>query len=98
MEVRTAVYELSGHNEEVAIDLTDVDSVDVTALKVLAAATVQAPSRRAPPHAARRRPGRAPDAAPVPPDPGRRGGADAARPTRRPAMSDNPHAQAVTNR
>jgi anti-anti-sigma factor len=43
MQVRTAIYEhLDGHDEDVVIDLTDVDSVDVTALKVLAVATREA--------------------------------------------------------
>ena len=42
MQVRTAVQELLGSYDEVAIDLSGVDSVDVTGLKVLAAATVQA--------------------------------------------------------
>jgi len=42
MQVRTAVQELLGSYDEVAIDLSGVESVDVTALKVLAAATVQA--------------------------------------------------------
>jgi anti-anti-sigma factor len=42
MQVRTAVQELLGSYDEVAIDLSGVDSVDVTALKVLAAASLQA--------------------------------------------------------
>ncbi len=42
MRVRTAVQELLGTYDEVAIDLSGVESADVTALKVLAAATVQA--------------------------------------------------------
>ena len=42
MEVRTAVRELLGTYDEVAIDLSGVGSADVTALRVLAAATVQA--------------------------------------------------------
>jgi anti-anti-sigma factor len=42
MQVRTAVQELLGSYDEVAIDLSAVASADVTALKVLAAATVQA--------------------------------------------------------
>jgi anti-anti-sigma factor len=42
MAVRTAVQELLGSYDEVAIDLSGVDSADVTALRVLAAATVQA--------------------------------------------------------
>jgi anti-anti-sigma factor len=42
MQVRTAVQALLGSYNEVAIDLSGVESADVTALKVLAAATVQA--------------------------------------------------------
>ncbi len=43
MEVRTAIYEhLEGHDADVVVDLTDVDSVDLTALKVLAVATREA--------------------------------------------------------
>ena len=42
MEVRTAVQELLGTFDEVAIDLSGVESADVTALRVLAAATLQA--------------------------------------------------------
>jgi anti-anti-sigma factor len=42
MAVRTAVQELLGSYDEVAIDLSGVESADVTALRVLAAATVQA--------------------------------------------------------
>ena len=42
MQVRTAVQELLGSYDEVAIDLSGVESADVIALKVLAAATVQA--------------------------------------------------------
>jgi anti-anti-sigma factor len=42
MQVRTAVQELLGSYDEVAIDLSRVESADLTALKVLAAATVQA--------------------------------------------------------
>ncbi len=43
MEVRTAIYELLGGNDDdVVVDLTDVSSVDVTALKVLAVATREA--------------------------------------------------------
>jgi anti-anti-sigma factor len=42
MQVRTAVQELLHTYDEVAIDLSGVESADVTALKVLAAATVQA--------------------------------------------------------
>ena len=39
-EVRTAIYELlEGHDEDVVVDLTDVDTIDLTALKVLAVAT-----------------------------------------------------------
>ncbi|WP_246355229.1 STAS domain-containing protein [Nocardioides ungokensis] len=41
--VRQALYDhLEGHDEDVVVDLTDVDSVDVTALKVLAVATREA--------------------------------------------------------
>ena len=42
MEVRSAVRDLLGTYDEVAVDLSGVESADVTALKVLAAATVQA--------------------------------------------------------
>jgi anti-anti-sigma factor len=42
MEVRTAVRDLLLSYDEVAIDLSGVESADVTALRVLAAATVQA--------------------------------------------------------
>jgi anti-anti-sigma factor len=43
MQVRTAIYEhLEGHDEDVVVDLTEVDSVDLTALKVLAYATREA--------------------------------------------------------
>ena len=42
MEVRSAVRDLLGSYDEVAIDLSGVESADVTALRVLAAATVQA--------------------------------------------------------
>jgi anti-anti-sigma factor len=42
MEVRTAVRDLLHSYDEVAIDLSGVDSADVTALRVLAAATLQA--------------------------------------------------------
>lgn len=39
-EVRTAIYDLlDGHDEDVIVDLTGVDTIDVTALKVLAVAT-----------------------------------------------------------
>ena len=42
-EVRQAIYDLlEGHDEDVVIDLTDVDSVDLTALKVLGVATREA--------------------------------------------------------
>ena len=42
-QVRTAIYEhLEGHDEDVVIDLSEVDSIDVTALKVLAVATREA--------------------------------------------------------
>jgi anti-anti-sigma factor len=42
MQVRTAVRELLCSYDEIAIDLSGVQSADVTALRVLAAATVQA--------------------------------------------------------
>jgi anti-anti-sigma factor len=42
MQVRSAVHDLLGSYDEVAIDLSGVESADVTALRVLAAATVQA--------------------------------------------------------
>jgi anti-anti-sigma factor len=42
MQVRTAVRDLLHTYEDVAIDLSGVDSADVTALRVLAAATLQA--------------------------------------------------------
>jgi anti-anti-sigma factor len=42
MQVRTAVQDLLGSYDEVAIDLSGVESADVTALRVLAAATLQA--------------------------------------------------------
>ncbi len=42
MQVRTAVQELLGSYDEVAIDLSGVESADLTALRMLAAATVQA--------------------------------------------------------
>jgi anti-anti-sigma factor len=42
MQVRTAVQELLSCYDEVAIDLSGVESADVTALRVLAAATLQA--------------------------------------------------------
>jgi anti-anti-sigma factor len=43
MDVRTAIYEhLVGHDEDVVVDLSQVDSIDVTALKVLAVATREA--------------------------------------------------------
>ena len=42
MQVRAAVQDLLGIYDEVAVDLSGVDSADVTALRVLAAATVQA--------------------------------------------------------
>ena len=42
-EVRQAIYDLlEGHDEDVVVDLTDVDSVDITALKVLGVATREA--------------------------------------------------------
>jgi anti-anti-sigma factor len=43
MEVRAAIRDhLEGHERDVVVDLTDVETVDVTALKVLAFATVEA--------------------------------------------------------
>ena len=42
MQVRSALLDLLGTYDEVAIDLSAVQSADVTALKVLAAATVRA--------------------------------------------------------
>ena len=92
MQVRTAVQELLGSYDEVAIDLSGVESADVTALKVLAAATVQA--IRDGHHLTLRQPvrGGAPDAAHLPPRAHRPG--DAA-PSQR--MSDNPHAKPVTD-
>jgi anti-anti-sigma factor len=42
MQVRAAVRDLLGCYDEVAIDLSGVESADLTALRVLAAATVQA--------------------------------------------------------
>ena len=42
MQVLTAVRELLGSYDEVAIDLSGVESADLTALRVLAAATLQA--------------------------------------------------------
>ncbi len=75
-EVRNAIYDhLEGHDEDVVVDLTEVTTIDMTALKVLAVATRQASRDRPPPHAARLRSVGTPDAAPVPADPGRRGGA-----------------------
>ena len=41
-EVRTAIYELLGGQDDVVVDLTEVRTVDLTALKVLAVATRQA--------------------------------------------------------
>ena len=41
MELRTAVQDLLHTYDEIAIDLSAVESADVTALRVLAAATVQ---------------------------------------------------------
>ena len=95
MQVRTAVQELLGTYDEVAIDLSGVESADVTALRVLAAATRPGDPRRPPPHAAPAVARRTPDAAPVAPGPGRRGRARRRAPA---AMSDNPHADPVTNR
>jgi anti-anti-sigma factor len=42
MELRAAVQDLLHTYDEIAIDLSAVESADVTALRVLAAATVQA--------------------------------------------------------
>jgi len=42
-EVRNAIYDhLEGHDADVVVDLTDVDTVDVTALRLLAVATREA--------------------------------------------------------
>ena len=42
-QVRTAIYDLlQGHDEDVVVDLSEVDSIDVTALTVLAVATREA--------------------------------------------------------
>jgi anti-anti-sigma factor len=42
MQVRSAVQDMLHSYDEVAIDLSGVESADVTALRVLAAATLQA--------------------------------------------------------
>ena len=70
MQVRTAVRELLGSYDEVAIDLSGVESADVTALKVLAAATVQASATGTTSRCATVRGGAA-DAAHLPPRAGR---------------------------
>ncbi|PVG83355.1 anti-sigma factor antagonist [Nocardioides gansuensis] len=42
-EVRNAIYErLEGHDEDVVVDMSEVETIDLTALKVLAAATHRA--------------------------------------------------------
>ena len=41
-EVRSAIYELLGGQDDVVVDLTEVRTIDLTALKVLAVATRQA--------------------------------------------------------
>ncbi len=42
-EVRRAIYDqLHGHDQDVVVDLSDVETCDVTALKVLAVATREA--------------------------------------------------------
>ncbi len=95
MQVRTAVQELLGSYDEVAIDLSGVESADVTALRVLAAATVQA--IRDGHHLTLRQPVArgAPDAAALATS---RGSSRWYRQPRPPRMSDNPHVQPVTNR
>ncbi|MFC7493698.1 MULTISPECIES: STAS domain-containing protein [unclassified Nocardioides] len=43
MEVRAAIYDqLRGHEVDLVVDLTDVETIDMTALKLLAVATRQA--------------------------------------------------------
>jgi anti-anti-sigma factor len=43
MEVRTAIHEhLDGHDHDLTIDLTEVDTIDVTAARVLAYASLEA--------------------------------------------------------
>ena len=74
MEVRNAIYEhLAGHDEDVVVDLTDVDHHRRHRAQGAGGRHPSGRPRRAPPRPARLRPVRAPDAAPVPPDPGRRG-------------------------
>jgi anti-anti-sigma factor len=42
-QVRNAIYEhLDGHEQDVIVDMTEVETIDVTALRVLAVATRQA--------------------------------------------------------
>ena len=42
-QVRNAIYErLDGHDEDLVVDMSDVETIDVTALRVLAVATRQA--------------------------------------------------------
>ena len=42
-QVRNAIYErLEGHDQDVIVDMSDVETIDVTALRVLAVATRQA--------------------------------------------------------
>jgi len=42
-QVRTAIYDrLGGHDQDVVIDMSEVETIDVTALRLLAVATRQA--------------------------------------------------------